>query len=119
MAYEQIGVARDEGVTTITLNRPDKLNAMTGVMSDELVDVFTSVRDDDAVRALVVTGAGRGFCAGQDLTEFEEAYRAGERPDIREHLERSYHRLIPAVVSVPKPVIAAGHGVGGGARGSP
>jgi 2-(1,2-epoxy-1,2-dihydrophenyl)acetyl-CoA isomerase len=63
----------------------------------------------------VVTGAGRGFCAGQDLTEFEEAYRAGERPDIREHLERSYHRLIPAVVSVPKPVIAAVNGVAAGA----
>src|SRR5918996_5045853 len=115
MAYEQIGVARDEGVTTITLNRPDKLNALTGAMSDELLDVFTTVRDDPAVRALVVTGAGRGFCAGQDLTEFEEAYRSGERPDIREHLARSYHRLIPVVVETPKPVIAAVNGVAAGA----
>jgi 2-(1,2-epoxy-1,2-dihydrophenyl)acetyl-CoA isomerase len=115
MAYQQIAVARDGGVLTITLNRPDKLNAMTGVMSDELVDVFASARDDDEVRALVVTGAGRGFCAGQDLTEFEEAYRSGERPDIREHLTRSYHKLIPLVVETPKPVIAAVNGVAAGA----
>jgi 2-(1,2-epoxy-1,2-dihydrophenyl)acetyl-CoA isomerase len=115
MAYQQIAVARDGGVLTITLNRPDKLNAMTGVMSDELVDVLTSARDDEEVRALVVTGAGRGFCAGQDLTEFEEAYRSGERPDIREHLTRSYHRLIPLVVETPKPVIAAVNGVAAGA----
>src|SRR5919106_1002689 len=115
MAYEQIAVRRDGSVVTITLNRPDKLNAMTGVMSDELLEVFTSVRDDDDARAIVVTGAGRGFCAGQDLTEFESAYRAGERPDIREHLEHSYHRLIPVVVSTPKPVIAAVNGVAAGA----
>jgi 2-(1,2-epoxy-1,2-dihydrophenyl)acetyl-CoA isomerase len=115
MAYQQIAVDRDGGVLTITLNRPDKLNAMTGVMSDELVDVFTSAGENDGVRALVITGAGRGFCAGQDLTEFEEAYRAGERPDLREHLRHSYHRLIPLVVSTPKPVIAAVNGVAAGA----
>jgi 2-(1,2-epoxy-1,2-dihydrophenyl)acetyl-CoA isomerase len=115
MAYEQIEVRRDGGVVTVTLNRPDKLNAMTGVMSDELLDAFTAARDDDQARAVVVTGAGRGFCAGQDLTEFESAYRAGERPDIREHLEQSYHRLIPVVVTTPKPVIAAVNGVAAGA----
>jgi 2-(1,2-epoxy-1,2-dihydrophenyl)acetyl-CoA isomerase len=115
MAYHQIAVNRDGGVLTITLNRPDKLNAMTAVMSDELVDVLTSAGEDDDVRAMVVTGAGRGFCAGQDLTEFEEAYRAGERPDLREHLRHSYHRLIPLLVSTPKPVIAAVNGVAAGA----
>jgi len=115
MAYRQIAVGSEGGVLTITLNRPDKLNALTGVMSDELIEVFTSARDDDEVRALVVTGAGRGFCAGQDLTEFEDAYRAGERPDIREHLARSYHRLIPLLVATPKPVIAAVNGVAAGA----
>ena len=115
MDYDQIEVRRNGGVVTVTLNRPDKLNAMTGVMSDELLDAFTSAREDDEVRAVVVTGAGRGFCAGQDLTEFESAYRSGERPDIREHLERSYHRLIPVVVSTPKPVIAAVNGVAAGA----
>src|ERR671918_655394 len=115
MAYQQIAVGSDGGILTITLNRPDKLNALTGAMSDELLDVFTTVRDDPAVRALVVTGAGRGFCAGQDLAEFEEAYRSGERPDIRDHLVRTYHRLIPRVVETPKPVIAAVNGVAAGA----
>ena len=115
MAYEQIAAAPDGGVLTITLNRPDKLNAMTAVMSDELLDAFAGAADDDGIRAIVVTGAGRGFCAGQDLTEFEGAYRAGERPDIKEHLTRSYHRLIPRVVSTSKPVIASVNGVAAGA----
>jgi 2-(1,2-epoxy-1,2-dihydrophenyl)acetyl-CoA isomerase len=115
MAYEQIEVSTDGGITTITLRRPDKLNALTAVMSDELVDAFTKARDDPEVRAVVVTGAGRGFCAGQDLTEFEVAYRSGQRPDIREHLVRTFHRLIPLVVETPKPVIAAVNGVAAGA----
>jgi 2-(1,2-epoxy-1,2-dihydrophenyl)acetyl-CoA isomerase len=113
--YEQIVVERDGAVTRITLNRPDKLNALTQVMSDELVDAFTRLRDDPEVRAVILTGAGRGFCAGQDLTEFEAAYRAGERPDIEAHLKRSFHRLIPLIVTTPKPVIAAVGGVAAGA----
>jgi 2-(1,2-epoxy-1,2-dihydrophenyl)acetyl-CoA isomerase len=115
VSYEQIVVDQDGGVTRITLNRPDKLNALTQVMSDELVDAFTALRDDPGVRAVVLTGAGRGFCAGQDLTEFEAAYRAGGRPDIEAHLERSYHRLIPLIVRTPKPVVAAVNGVAAGA----
>lgn len=115
MSYEQIAVERDGAVTTITLNRPDKLNALTEVMSDELIHAFTALREDGDVRAVVLTGAGRGFCAGQDLTEFESAYRAGTRPDIEAHLEQSYHRLIPLIVTTPKPVIAAVNGVAAGA----
>jgi 2-(1,2-epoxy-1,2-dihydrophenyl)acetyl-CoA isomerase len=115
MAYEQITVERDGGVATVTLNRPDKLNALTAVMSDELIDAFTRARADSDIRAVVVTGAGRGFCAGQDLSEFEAAYRSGQRPDIRAHLARSYHRLIPLVVETRKPVIAAVNGVAAGA----
>jgi 2-(1,2-epoxy-1,2-dihydrophenyl)acetyl-CoA isomerase len=115
MSYEQIAVERDGAVTRITLNRPDKLNALTQVMSDELVDAFSRLREDPEVRAVILTGAGRGFCAGQDLTEFEAAYRAGTRPDIEAHLERSYHRLIPLIVTTPKPVIAAVNGVAAGA----
>jgi 2-(1,2-epoxy-1,2-dihydrophenyl)acetyl-CoA isomerase len=115
MPYEQIAVSTEGPVATITLRRPDKLNALTAVMSDELMDAFTRAREDPDVRAIVMTGAGRGFCAGQDLTEFEEAYRSGRRPDIREHLRRSYHRLIPLIVGIPKPVIAAVNGVAAGA----
>jgi 2-(1,2-epoxy-1,2-dihydrophenyl)acetyl-CoA isomerase len=112
---EQISVHRDGAVTRITLDRPDKLNALTQVMSDELMGAFAECGRDPEVRAVILTGAGRGFCAGQDLSEFESAYRAGERPSIDEHLERSYHRLIPLIVSTPKPVIAAVGGVAAGA----
>jgi 2-(1,2-epoxy-1,2-dihydrophenyl)acetyl-CoA isomerase len=112
---ETITIDSDEAVTHITLNRPDRLNALTGEMSDELVDAFTAIREDPEVRAVVLTGAGRGFCSGQDLTEFEEAYRSEGRPDIGKHLEQAYHRLIPVIVETPKPVIAAVNGVVAGA----
>jgi 2-(1,2-epoxy-1,2-dihydrophenyl)acetyl-CoA isomerase len=115
VGYEQISVEREGDVATVTLTRPDKLNALTAVMSDELMGAFAGFRDDPGVRAVVVTGAGRGFCAGQDLTEFESAYRSGERPDIEEHLARSYHRLIPLMVTTRQPVIAAVNGVAAGA----
>ncbi|HJV03866.1 MAG TPA: enoyl-CoA hydratase-related protein [Actinomycetota bacterium] len=115
MAYEQIAFEPDGAVARITLNRPDKLNALTAVMSDELVDALGRVEREDGLRAVLLTGAGRGFCAGQDLTEFDEAYRKGERPDIREHLTRTYHRLIPAMTGLPKPIVCAVNGVAAGA----
>ena len=114
MGYEQITVDREGEVLRITLNRPERLNALTHVMSDELVEAFSSARDDD-VRAVLLTGAGRGFCAGQDLTEFGDAYREGGRPDIERHLEETYHRLIPVIVELPKPVVCAVNGVAAGA----
>jgi 2-(1,2-epoxy-1,2-dihydrophenyl)acetyl-CoA isomerase len=115
MGFEQIEVDRDGSVLRIILQRPEKLNALTQVMSDELVEAFTTARDDDGVRAVLLTGAGRGFCAGQDLTEFADAYQGGGRPDIEEHLERAYHRLIPIIVELPKPVVCAVNGVAAGA----
>ncbi|HEX6262164.1 MAG TPA: enoyl-CoA hydratase [Actinomycetota bacterium] len=112
---EQITYERDGGVGWISLNRPDKLNALTSVMSDELCDVLEELRDDDEVRAVVLTGAGRGFCAGQDLTEFRDTGDAGDRLDIEQHLAETYHRLIPLMVESPKPVIAGVNGVAAGA----
>src|SRR4051794_40927720 len=68
MTYEQIRYDVDAGVATITLQRPEKLNAFTGKMMHELLDAFDRVDNDDAVRAVIVTGAGRAFCAGADLS---------------------------------------------------
>jgi 2-(1,2-epoxy-1,2-dihydrophenyl)acetyl-CoA isomerase len=115
MTYQQIAFDRDGTVARITLNRPDKLNALTAVMSDEIVDALEQVEGEAELRAVLLTGAGRGFCAGQDLTEFEEAYRKGDRPDIEEHLSRTYHRLIPAMTGLPKPIVCAVNGVAAGA----
>ena len=115
MAYEQIAVSREGAVEWITLNRPDRLNALTATMSGEIEAAFGAAGGDQQVRCIVLTGEGRGFCAGQDLTEFKAAYRAGDRPDIAEHLRNSYHRMIPVLVRTPKPVIAAINGVAAGA----
>ena len=68
MAYEQIIYEVADNIATITLNRPDKLNAFTGTMMTEMIDAFKKASDDDAVRVIVVTGAGRAFCAGADLS---------------------------------------------------
>jgi 2-(1,2-epoxy-1,2-dihydrophenyl)acetyl-CoA isomerase len=115
MTYEAIIAEAEDGVGVLTLNRPDKLNAMTGVMSDELMDALARVEKDPELRAVLLTGAGRGFCAGQDLTEFDDAYRKGERPDIEAHLAHTYHRLIPAMTGLPKPIVCAVNGVAAGA----
>ena len=68
MAYEQILTEVKDGILTITLNRPEKLNAFTGTMMNEMIEAFGSASTDDSVRAVVVTGAGRAFCAGADLS---------------------------------------------------
>src|SRR5437763_15743048 len=105
----EVETQRDGAVLTITLNRPDVLNAFNGAMHKALNAALKEARDDE-VRAVVVTGAGRGFCVGQDLTEFREA--AG---DIGDRLRSGYHPTILAVRSLEKPVLAAVNGPAAGA----
>ena len=104
----EVEVTRDGAVQTITLNRPDVLNAFNRALHDGLRGALREARDVD-VRAVVLTGAGRGFCAGQDLTEF------GETTDIGGALRATYHPNILAIRSLEKPVIAAVNGVCAGA----
>ena len=113
MAYEEIRHDVRDGVAWIRLNRPDKLNALTGRMAEEVLDAVGRVAEDRAVRCLVLTGEGRGFCAGQDLGEFSAGGSAP--PDIAEHLRTGYNRTIRALVELPKPVVGGVNGVAAGA----
>lgn len=81
MNFKTILYEVDDGILTITLNRPSKLNAFTPVMMEEILEAFDSADRDDAVRAIIVTGAGRGFCAGVDLSSGANAFDFDKRPD--------------------------------------
>lgn len=98
-----------DGVMTLTLNRPDALNALNAELRRALLTAVNGVRRDEAVRAMVLTGSGRGFCSGADLRG-----GSGER-DFRRVLATEYNPLIEAIRSLPKPVIAAVNGVAAGA----
>ena len=102
-------VVRDGAVLHVTLNRPDKLNAFAGGMAGRLLEALKTAGVDPAVRAVLLTGAGRGFCAGQDLSDV----RAGQ--DLGETLETRFNPVITAIRALPKPVVAAVHGVAAGA----
>jgi 2-(1,2-epoxy-1,2-dihydrophenyl)acetyl-CoA isomerase len=104
----EVEVARDGAVQTITLNRPDVLNAFNRALHKALREALKEARDPE-VRAVVLTGAGRGFSAGQDLKEF------GESPDVSDALRESYHPNVLAIRALEKPVIAAVNGVCAGA----
>jgi 2-(1,2-epoxy-1,2-dihydrophenyl)acetyl-CoA isomerase len=102
-----------EGVATITLNRPEVLNSFRRSMAAELRDAFERVADDDTLRAVVLTGAGRGFCAGQDLAE--AAPKDGAMPDLGDIVRDSYNPVVRAIRKLEKPVICAVNGVAAGA----
>jgi 2-(1,2-epoxy-1,2-dihydrophenyl)acetyl-CoA isomerase len=105
----EVETRREGAVLTITLNRPDVLNAFNAAMHAGLAAALKDARDSE-IRALVVTGAGRGFCVGQDLTEFREA--SGE---IADRLRSTYHPNVLALRALEKPVIAAVNGPAAGA----
>jgi 2-(1,2-epoxy-1,2-dihydrophenyl)acetyl-CoA isomerase len=111
-AYETIRHEMTDGVSMITLNRPDSLNAMNGTMRRELLAAVTAAGRDETVRAVIITGAGRGFCSGADL-------RGGpQEREFRRVIGDEYNPLITAIRKLPKPVIAAVNGVAAGAGAS-
>jgi len=101
-------VAREGGVLTLTLHRPDKLNSLDISLLRALGEAMTEAREDEAVRAVVITGSGRGFSAGADLTE-------GDREGVRRRLSLRYEPIIRTMREMEKPVIAAVNGVAAGA----
>jgi 2-(1,2-epoxy-1,2-dihydrophenyl)acetyl-CoA isomerase len=114
MGYEYILYEANEGVATLTLNRPERLNSFTVGMHREVREALAQAREDSAVRALVLTGAGRGFCAGQDLND-RSVTPGGPRPDLGESIDTWYRPLVLGLRTLPKPVIAAVNGVAAGA----
>lgn len=107
MAYSTIEVLKENSVTTIKLNRPQKMNAVNETMCLELLNVFTNAVGDKHCRCLVLTGAGKAFCAGQDLGDL-----GGSFLDI---IQRRYAPLILQMRRLPKPILASINGVAAGA----
>jgi len=114
MAYETILTELKDGVFTITLNRPDKLNSFNDKMFVELTDAIKQVERDPSARCVVLTGAGKGFCAGQDLSSAKDRMMSGEM-SYGHHLRETYNPLIIRIMSLPKPIIAAINGAAAGA----
>jgi enoyl-CoA hydratase/carnithine racemase len=112
MDFEQIIYAKEDRVATITLNRPKKLNAYSEVMVHEIIAALGNARDDDNVRAVVITGAGRGFCAGGDISQdfqYPSRYR-GHRLEAMLEMRENMHQLVTLLRRFDKPTIAAVNG---------
>jgi 2-(1,2-epoxy-1,2-dihydrophenyl)acetyl-CoA isomerase len=114
MVYESILYESANGIARITLNRPERLNSFTSAMHGELRDALARVGGERGARVLLLTGAGRGFCAGQDLSD--RAVAPGDAPvDLGESIESNYRPLVLALRSLPLPVVCAVNGVAAGA----
>lgn len=114
MAYETILLDIAKGTARLTLNRPDRLNSFTVDMHREVAEALSRVEHDSEIRVLLLTGAGRGFCAGQDLADRAVA-PGSDGVDLGESLENRYNPLIRRLIALPKPVVCAVNGVAAGA----
>jgi 2-(1,2-epoxy-1,2-dihydrophenyl)acetyl-CoA isomerase len=114
MSYENILFSSEGGIARLTLNRPERLNSFNDAMHAEVRDAIARVKADTSVRVLLLTGAGRGFCAGQDLGD--RAVAPGAEPvDLGASIERNYRPLVLALRRLPLPVVCAVNGVAAGA----
>ena len=114
MAYNTIRVDSDHAITTLTLNQPETLNALSSELIGELLAAAKDVANDDNCRCLVLTGAGRGFSSGANLREASQ-YLDSDDPDFGAALHTSYNPLVQCLRDMPKPVISAINGVAAGA----
>jgi 2-(1,2-epoxy-1,2-dihydrophenyl)acetyl-CoA isomerase len=114
MSYQHILFEVADGIARLTLNRPERLNSFNTVMHSEVRDALAGIEDGSKARALVITGAGRGFCAGQDLGDRAVA-PGGTSVDLGDSIDKYYKPLIMTLRNLPLPVIAAVNGVAAGA----
>jgi 2-(1,2-epoxy-1,2-dihydrophenyl)acetyl-CoA isomerase len=111
MSYETIDLQIDNAVAEVTLNRPERLNAWNEQFGEDLRKVILEDVADPSVRAVLITGAGRGFSSGADLKDMlERGASQGEAPDVGEMLRKRYHPIITGIRELPKPVVAAVNG---------
>jgi 2-(1,2-epoxy-1,2-dihydrophenyl)acetyl-CoA isomerase len=108
--YETVLFEKGDGVATVSLNRPDKLNAFDGKMHEELHDALDSAASDDEVRCVVLRGEGRGFSAGADLRSEDLSREDGEVPDLGAYLRRTFSPSVRKISGMDKPVLASLHG---------
>lgn len=114
MSVDSILFEPGDGVARITLNRPDVLNSFDKAMAARLIEVLARVADDGSLRSIYLTGAGRAFCAGQDLAEAVAREGRGV-VDFAEHLRRTYNPIVQAIRAMPKPVVCGVNGAAAGA----
>ena len=114
MSVDSILFESGDGVARITLNRPDVLNSFDKAMAARLIEVLARVADDGSLRSVYLTGAGRAFCAGQDLAEAVAREGRGV-VDFAEHLRRTYNPIVQAIRALPKPVVCGVNGAAAGA----
>ncbi len=112
--FETVEMYRDGGAAKIVLNRPERMNAWSSGLSADLLTVLREVADDDGVRAVMITGAGKAFCAGADLKEGADRALEGKL-DTYEVLTRWYHPIVTTIRQMPKPVVTAVNGPAAGA----
>ncbi len=113
MDEDPVLVERHEGWRVLTLNCPDRLNSFNEVMHERLMAALLEAEADESCRALLLTGAGRGFCAGQDLTN--RVFEPGVTPDLTKTIERWYNPLVRKLRSFRMPIVCAVNGVAAGA----
>ncbi len=107
-----------DGVATLTMNRPEAMNSLDRALKLALLDAVTAAAEDPAVRCVVLTGTGRAFCVGQDLKEHVQTLRSPRRDELFGTVEEHYNPLVTALMTMPKPVVAAVNGVAAGAGAS-
>jgi 2-(1,2-epoxy-1,2-dihydrophenyl)acetyl-CoA isomerase len=114
MDYHHLLVQRRDGVMVIALNRPDVLNSFNRQMADEVVAALGDAASDDSIRAVLLTGTGRGFCAGQDLAAVLPV-EGQPAPDLGDVVRDQYNPVLRAIRTIEKPVVCAVNGVAAGA----
>jgi enoyl-CoA hydratase/carnithine racemase len=115
MSYKCLLYEVKDGVATLTLNRPERLNALGDTLRDELQDAVTRASDDPEVRVMIVTGAGKGFCSGGDVKAMSERKESGSGRPLLEKVAPGRDQTVLALRDAPKPVIAAVNGAAAGA----